>query len=139
MNSSRQKFNRNVATHRERQGNDRRIDIREQNPYLKDKRLNVRKFNYWESPFLSVLFCIEYFSVSLRIRFGIFPRSCLNICCQLEFTKAGLENYSENIAAAESRIRDADIAEEAANLTRLNILQRCLAALASLGRPRFRC
>jgi flagellin len=30
----------------------------------------------------------------------------------------------ENLQASESRIRDVDVAEEAANLTRLNILQQ---------------
>jgi len=40
-----------------------------------------------------------------------------------------LEVASENFRAAESRIRDADIAEEAAKLTRLNILQQASAAI----------
>ena len=35
----------------------------------------------------------------------------------------------ENFAAAESRIRDTDVAEEAANLTRLNILQQAGASI----------
>lgn len=42
-----------------------------------------------------------------------------------------LQSASENYAAAESRIRDADIAAESANLVRLNILQQ--AASAVLG------
>jgi flagellin len=37
---------------------------------------------------------------------------------------ANLGVARENIVAAESRIRDVDVAEEAANLTRLNILQQ---------------
>jgi flagellin len=36
--------------------------------------------------------------------------------------KLGVAN--ENLLASESRIRDVDVAEEAANLTRLNILQQ---------------
>ena len=40
-----------------------------------------------------------------------------------------LQSTSENYAAAESRIRDADIASESANLVRLNILQQAAAAV----------
>jgi len=40
-----------------------------------------------------------------------------------------LEVASENFRSAESRIRDADVAEEAAKLTRLNILQQASAAI----------
>jgi flagellin len=41
---------------------------------------------------------------------------------QLRFTMAGLQNYSENISAAESRIRNVDVALEATNLARNQIL-----------------
>lgn len=40
-----------------------------------------------------------------------------------------LQITSENFAAAESRIRDADTAQESANLTRLNILQQTATAV----------
>jgi flagellin len=39
----------------------------------------------------------------------------------------------ENAMAAESRIRDVDVAEEAANLTRLNILQQAGTAVLAQG------
>jgi flagellin len=39
----------------------------------------------------------------------------------------------ENQMAAESRIRDVDVAEEAANLTRLNILQQAGTAVLAQG------
>ncbi|MCO6431139.1 MAG: VCBS repeat-containing protein [Deltaproteobacteria bacterium] len=42
---------------------------------------------------------------------------------------ANLQTASENYAAAESRIKDADIAEESSNLVRLNILQQTGAAV----------
>ena len=42
---------------------------------------------------------------------------------RLHLAVSNLSVARENFAAAESRIRDLDIAEEAANLTRLNILQ----------------
>ena len=50
---------------------------------------------------------------------------------RLEHTIANLAIYQENLTASESRIRDANIAEEAASLTKFNILtQSGLAALA---------
>lgn len=44
---------------------------------------------------------------------------------------ANLESQRENITAASSRISDADVATEAAELTRLNILQQASAAILS--------
>lgn len=41
---------------------------------------------------------------------------------RLESTIANIDNVVENLSAAESRIRDVDIAEETANLTKYNIL-----------------
>ena len=43
---------------------------------------------------------------------------------RLGTTVANLQVARQNFAAAESRIRDVDVAEEAANLTKLNILQQ---------------
>jgi flagellin len=43
---------------------------------------------------------------------------------RLEFTKSSLEISSENLSAAESRIRDADMAKEMMRLTAANILQQ---------------
>jgi len=43
---------------------------------------------------------------------------------RLGTTVANLQVVRENFAAAESRIRDVDVAQEAANLTKLNILQQ---------------
>jgi flagellin len=43
---------------------------------------------------------------------------------RLEHTIANLATYQENLAAAESRIRDTDIAAEMVNLTRLQILNQ---------------
>ena len=48
---------------------------------------------------------------------------------RLRLAVSNLSVARENFAAAESRIRDLDIAEEAANLTRLNILQNAGAAI----------
>ena len=42
---------------------------------------------------------------------------------------SNLQVAKENLAAAESRIRDVDVATEAAELTRLNILQQTGAAV----------
>ena len=42
-----------------------------------------------------------------------------------------LETYTENVAAAESRIRDADFAFEAAELSKFQIMQQ--AGIAVLG------
>ncbi len=48
---------------------------------------------------------------------------------RLEVTIANLQVARENFMAAESRIRDVDVASEAAELTRLNILQQAGAAV----------
>lgn len=40
---------------------------------------------------------------------------------QLQFTMTGLQNYSENISASESRIRNVDVAKEATNFSRYQI------------------
>jgi len=48
---------------------------------------------------------------------------------RLEVTINNLQVASENFKAAESRIRDVDVATEAAELTRLNILQQAGAAI----------
>jgi flagellin len=47
----------------------------------------------------------------------------------LEVTISNLQVARENFKAAESRIRDVDVASEAAELTRLNILQQAGAAV----------
>jgi flagellin len=43
---------------------------------------------------------------------------------RFESTIANLQATSENLSASRSRIRDADFAQETANLTRLQILQQ---------------
>ena len=43
---------------------------------------------------------------------------------RFESTIANLQNVSENVSAARSRIMDADIAQETSNLTKYNILQQ---------------
>jgi len=48
---------------------------------------------------------------------------------RLEVTISNLEVAKENFTAAESRIRDVDVASEAAELSRLNILQQAGAAV----------
>ena len=48
---------------------------------------------------------------------------------RLETTISNLQVARENFTAAESRIRDADVAAEAAELTRLNILQQAGSAI----------
>jgi flagellin len=48
---------------------------------------------------------------------------------RLEVTISNLQVSRENFKAAESRIRDVDVASEAAELTRLNILQQAGAAI----------
>lgn len=48
---------------------------------------------------------------------------------RLDITIQNLQVARENFAAAESRIRDVDVASEAAELTRLNILQQAGAAV----------
>ncbi|MBN2685683.1 MAG: flagellin, partial [Pontiellaceae bacterium] len=39
-------------------------------------------------------------------------------------TLEGLRSYEENITAAESRIRDVDVAKETANMSKFQILQQ---------------
>lgn len=48
-----------------------------------------------------------------------------------------LEQTTENLASAESRIRDADVAEEAANLVRLSILQQGAASILSSANQQY--
>jgi flagellin len=48
---------------------------------------------------------------------------------RLEYTVNALGIYQENLMAAESRIRDVDVAAEAAELTRLSILQQAGTAI----------
>ena len=48
---------------------------------------------------------------------------------RIERTIANLRNQVENTTAAESRIRDVDVAEETANLTRNSILQQAAVAI----------
>jgi flagellin len=43
---------------------------------------------------------------------------------RFESTIANLQNVSENLTAARSRIKDADIAQETSNMTKANILQQ---------------
>ncbi len=43
---------------------------------------------------------------------------------RFESTIANLQNISENVSAARSRILDADIAQETSNMTKQNILQQ---------------
>jgi flagellin len=50
---------------------------------------------------------------------------------RLEHTIKSIDNTSENLQAAESRIRDTDMAKEMMNMTRLNILQQSSQAMLS--------
>ena len=50
---------------------------------------------------------------------------------RLETTSSNLASISENVTAAKGRIRDADFASEAANMTRNQILQQAAAAMLS--------
>jgi flagellin len=50
---------------------------------------------------------------------------------RLESSLRSMETYTTNLSAAESRIRDADFAEETANMSKLNIMQQ--AGIAILG------
>ena len=50
---------------------------------------------------------------------------------RLEHTIAANNNTAENLQAAESRIRDVDMAKEMMNLTKLNILQQASQAMLS--------
>jgi flagellin len=58
---------------------------------------------------------------------------------RLEFAKSNLQILKENYAGAESQIRDADVAEEAANLVKLQILNQAnMAVLAQANlQPAF--
>lgn len=61
---------------------------------------------------------------SMRANFGA-------IQSRMQTTVNNLEVYKENLSAANSRIRDADMAEEAASLARTNVLQQ--AGVATLS------
>lgn len=50
---------------------------------------------------------------------------------RLEYTQNNLTTSSENLTAAESRIRDVDVAKEMVNLSKLNILQQASQAMVS--------
>ena len=50
---------------------------------------------------------------------------------RLEHTIASIDNTAENLQAAESRIRDVDVAKEMMNLTKLNVLQQTSQAMLS--------
>ena len=50
---------------------------------------------------------------------------------RLEHTIASTDNTAENLQAAESRIRDVDVAKEMMNLTKLNVLQQTSQAMLS--------
>lgn len=50
---------------------------------------------------------------------------------RLNYTLIGLENYSENVAAAEGRIRNTDMAKETTNFSKFQILSQ--AGMAMLG------
>ena len=50
---------------------------------------------------------------------------------RLQFTSANLENAIENLTAAESAIRDADVAEEISNFTRSQILTQAATAMVA--------
>ncbi len=54
---------------------------------------------------------------------------------RLNVTITNLQVARENFASAESQIRDVDVAEEAAELTRLNILQQAGAAVLAQANP----
>jgi flagellin len=53
---------------------------------------------------------------------------------RLEYTSSNLTTASENLSAAESRIRDVDVAKEMVNLSKLNILNQ--AAQAMVGQAK---
>ena len=50
---------------------------------------------------------------------------------RLQSTHASIQNASENLSAAESRIRDVDVAFETADLTRNTILQQAAISVLS--------
>jgi len=52
---------------------------------------------------------------------------------RLEFTISNLSIASENMSAAESRIRDADMGAEMMRLTQANVLQQAATAMLSQG------
>ena len=54
---------------------------------------------------------------------------------RFESTIANLNNVSENLSAARSRILDADIAQETSNMTKQNILQQAGVCHPGPGQP----
>jgi flagellin len=52
---------------------------------------------------------------------------------RLEFTVQNLDVSSENLSAANSRIRDADMAREMMRLTQSNVLQQAAISMLSQG------
>jgi len=50
---------------------------------------------------------------------------------RLEYTSSNLTTTTENLSAAESRIRDVDVAKEMVNLSKLNILNQASQAMVS--------
>ena len=50
---------------------------------------------------------------------------------RLEYTAANLTTSTENLTAAESRIRDVDVAKEMVTLSKLNILNQASQAMVS--------
>ena len=55
---------------------------------------------------------------------------------RLESTIRNQSNFSENVAAARSRIRDADFAAETAAMTQQNILQQASQSILSQANQR---
>ena len=55
---------------------------------------------------------------------------------RLEFTIANLQNTRENLTAAESRIRDTDMASEMTNMTRLQVLVQSATAMLAQANAR---
>jgi flagellin len=54
---------------------------------------------------------------------------------RLQFAVSQAQTMAVSVAASESRIRDANIAEEAANLTKYNILTQSGLAASVAGEP----
>jgi flagellin len=50
---------------------------------------------------------------------------------RLEYTSSNLTTSTENLSAAESRIRDVDVAKEMVNLSKLNILNQASQAMVA--------
>ncbi|MGL5756413.1 MAG: flagellin, partial [Paraclostridium sp.] len=50
---------------------------------------------------------------------------------RLEYTSSNLTTSTENLSAAESRIRDVDVAKEMVKLSKLNILNQASQAMVS--------